>query len=84
MPTQGPGLPAGIVLIENRWVQRHPRATWSLCRGTWSSAVVLSLSMRTSVMVSTVFITFATPLRVRGRIVLFEVGTWVHPWRRQG
>ena len=29
-------------------------------------------------MTSTVFITFAAPLRVRSRIVLFEVGDWIH------
>ena len=35
-------------------------------------------------MFSTVFITFAAPLRARSRIVLFEVDDWIHPWRRQG
>ena len=29
-------------------------------------------------MISTVFITFAAPLRVHSRIVLFEVDDWIH------
>ena len=46
--------------------------------------MVLSLPMGTSVMSSTMFITVATPRRVRSRTGLFDVEDGVHQWRRRG